>query len=114
MDWLHLADLTTGTTMCGHDASFTCTYMYHHYITDAATGAPFSGQARHLPEVKSCSTMDNGQQPNGTYGQVAHTNLPHACMGAALIIHPYIINGVQGVLGNMRVLRDGHLNAGGG
>ena len=49
--------------------------------------------------------MDNGQQPSGTYGQVAHTNL---------IIHPYIINGVQGGVGNMQVLRDGHLNAGGG
>ena len=49
-----------------------------------------------------------------SYGQVAHTNLPHACMGAALIIHPYIINGVQGGVGNMRVLRDSHLNAGGG
>ena len=31
-----------------------------------------------------------------------------------LIIHPYIINGVQGGVGNMQVLRDGHLNAGGG
>ena len=52
--------------------------------------------AVHIPEVKSSSNMDNGQQPNGTYALYA------VCIGAALIIHPYRFISMGGGEGGVR------------